>query len=340
MQILDRLDVTFQEQRRSIEIYHGDLTRLQKDHDVDILVVSAFPNNYIPTQNSLIGALDAVGVSVSNLANDKAEDLRKNFSCWISKELRGQIPGIHFNRILCFEPFVTGEPAEVVGDIFQALIPYLEPAGRAVNIAMPLVSTGNAYVSVADMIEPLIDATIYYMKRGIPINKLMIVEKSEYKAAEIRGAFSIIKRRYTQHSKASKFKYDLFVSYSRKNTRQTDILIAELEKMQRGIRVFLDRNELSTGAAWQQGIFEAIDNSSKVLCVFSPQYLESKVCKEEYNIALFRHREAQEGVLIPLYLLSAELPTYMRMIQYLDCREADPGKMKDSCAKIIEKVSG
>jgi hypothetical protein len=40
------------------------------------------------------------------------------------------------------------------------------------------------------------------------------------------------------------------------------------------------------------------------------------VCKEEFNIALFRHRESEGGVLLPIYLYTAELPTYMKLIQY------------------------
>ena len=44
----------------------------------------------------------------------------------------------------------------------------------------------------------------------------------------------------------------------------------------------------------------------------------------------------KEGdVLIPLYLYSAHLPTYMKLIQFIDCRENDTTKILDACREIL-----
>ena len=91
----------------------------------DLLVLSAFPNDDLPTPSSLIGALYQKNLLVANLARDKELDLRANFSCWLSKEFAPPHPGIQFSRLLCFEPLVRGKPPQVVGDIFRSLAPIL-----------------------------------------------------------------------------------------------------------------------------------------------------------------------------------------------------------------------
>ena len=143
MKLIDSIEVRGGQHKR-VELYQGDLTALSKGNEFDLLVVSAFPDDYIPTCSSLIGALHRKGLSVANLATTKDVDLRESFSCWLSKEFTPEDPGLRFRRILCFEPLVRGSPPELVGDIFRALTPMVAERPDIRTVAMPVVPETRA----------------------------------------------------------------------------------------------------------------------------------------------------------------------------------------------------
>lgn len=339
MKLLNSIPVKHDAKVRHIELYHGDLTEIPLTAAVDLLVLSAFPDDYEPTPRSLIGGLSAKGLSVAELAAHKAVDLRSAFSCWLSTEIEN--PTLGFKRILCFEPLARGTPPEVVGEIFQSLMPFAHGDPPISKVAMPLVATGDQDVSVRDMLEPLVDAAIHWLGLGLPVEKLKIVERDEAKAAETNVFFADLKKRYADEAEVPRkgFNYHVFISYSHENKVPVDFMVGELKRLRPDIRIFLDRNELNAGAAWQQKIFESLDDCRGVVAVYSPPYLKSKVCKEEFNIALFRHRKSANGVLLPVYLQSADLPTYMKLVQYYDCRESDSAKLQDACRLIIKELA-
>lgn len=338
MRLIDSLTIYHRANPRRIGIYHGDLTEMTPDEGVDVLVVSAFPNDYTPTPHSLIGRLAQKGISVAQLAQDKAEDFRPNLSCWISKELPSS-SGIGFKRILCFEPLTRGNPADTVSDIFQCLIASAANEATEFCVAMPVVATGDQNAPLAEIIEPLLDAAIHWMELGLALKDLKIVTRNELRAAELKGAFSVLKRQLQRERAGEQSrKYDLFISYSHANKDEADFLKQVLEQARPNVRIFLDRSELKTGVAWQQEIYEAIDQCQRVIAIFSPPYMQSKMCREEFNIAMLRHRESKDGVLLPLYLQTASLPSYMRLIQYQDCRELDRNKLQAACETILSVI--
>ena len=48
MELLDSIDVSGSRRKR-IELYRGDITTLSEGEAFDVLVVSTFPNDYLPT---------------------------------------------------------------------------------------------------------------------------------------------------------------------------------------------------------------------------------------------------------------------------------------------------
>lgn len=323
---------------KTIELYQGDLTSLAPEEAVDLLIISAFPDDYSPTPGSLIGALDKKGLSVESLAKDKDLDLRRNFSCWLSKQFTPTDPGLRFGRILCFEPRrkERGEPPELVGDIFRSLAPILGDKEEISTVAMPLVAAGDQGYPVSTMLVPLLDAAIHWMETGLPLKVLKIVTYSDEKKKDATAIFSEVKASYKMSSPPSQVKteYDIFISYAHENQYEMGIIEDELYRSYPALRVFLDRKDIDIGSPWQPQIFETLDRCRKVVVLFSPDYLNSKVCKEEFNIAWARGREIDENIIFPIYLYSADLPTYMKYRNYIDCREGSEDKLRSACSRL------
>jgi hypothetical protein len=370
---------------RRIELLQGDLTELGADEGFDLLVVSAFPDDYLPTRTSLIGALHRKGLSVAALAQDKSVDLRDNFSCWLSKPLSPTDPGLRFTRILCFEPSKRGAPPEVVGDIFRALMPILAEEPDINSIALPIVAAGNQGCSVAEMLPPLLDAALGWLEKGLPLDCIKIVTLRDTQAAEAERIFNARKLAYLTPRPAAATplagddfllgggvdrggasdgnfrsmdsgiaspdtapapafetpaepEYDVFISYSRKNAHDSEMLEKTLRRLKPEIRIFVDRKNLDVGCAWQIEIFESLDKCRKIVAMLSPEYIASKVCKEEFNIAWLRGREADDDIIFPLYLYSAPLPTYMKYKNFLDCREGDALRIEEASRRLLETL--
>ena len=342
MKLLDSIRVHGAQTKR-IELYRGDLTELSADEAFDLLIVSAFPNDYIPTRSSVIGALDRKGLSVAALSRTKEVDLRDNFSCWLSSELSHQESGLRFRRILCFEPLVRGRPPEVVADIFRALAPILAERKDIKSVALPVVATGDQGYSVAEMLIPLLEAALHWLENGLPLDCIKIVTYSEDRAREAVLVFAKRKAEYLQSGApavAHRADYDVFISYSRTNTPESEVMEQALRKSRPSIRIFVDRKEIDIGRAWQPEIFESLDRCRKVVTLLSPDYLNSKICKEEFNIAWMRAREIDQDTIFPIYLYTAQLPTYMKYRNYIDCREGDRSKLAEASKALLSALDG
>jgi hypothetical protein len=340
MRLLDQITVRHSGVDRYIKLYVGDLAALPVEEAVDLLVVSAFPDDYAPTAMSLIGALDRRGVSLEQLARDKAVDLRGFSSCWLSRELPASVTA--FRRVLCFEPLTRGLAAEVVGDIFRSIIPFTTGSPPIRQVAMPLVAAGDQGNPRRVMLTALVDAAVHWLSAGLPLDciKIVIRDRDTGDEGMLEEAFAAVKAAVTASpaARVAPWRFDLFVSYSHKDKASVDFLVGEIKRANPSVRLFLDRLELRPGAAWQQHIYDALEQSRKVATFFSPPYLQSKVCVEEYNIAHTRHRESAESVLLPVYLRSAPLPTYMRLVQYIDAREGEAPHLTAAATELTRNL--
>lgn len=336
MSLLDVIEVDYHGMTRRIELHAGDLTQLGPNDAVDLLILSAFPNDYLPTRTSLIGALYQKGLCVDALSQDKAVDLRDAFSCWISKPISSGLASLQFSRILCFEPLIRGEPPELVGDIFRALSPFLGDNPPIRSAAMPIVAAGDQGYPVSNMLVPLIEACVNWMGIGLPLETLKIFAHSKQTATEAANTFAQLKSRVRPPKRASHFEFDVFVSYSRQNAAPGKELASILADAK--LKVYIDVNSIEKGTAWQSHIFHALDNCEKMVAIYSPQYIESKICQEEFNIAWTRSRDEKAQIIFPIYWQSTKLPTYMKMLDFIDCREGNVHRLQSACNELVASL--
>jgi hypothetical protein len=341
MQLLEECIVANGLRSTSLRLYRGDLASIPSEEAVDCLVVSAFPNDYVPTPTSLIGALARRGISVQELAGEKEQDLRQSFSCWISKDLGARYPRAGFRRLLCFEPLTRGNPAELTGDVFAALMPFVLGDSPIKSVAMPVLASGDQRFDDTAMFESLFRATVWWLSNGMPVDVVKIVVHSDASAGRLRTLFRKLQTDIPQQPEAKIShahmelgeRFDCFVSYSRHDSDAADRLMAVLSQTP-GLRVFRDKVSIQPGESWQSKIDEALEHSRKIIALYSPSYLQSPMCKEEFNLARIRHRNSNDTVLVPIYLRTTELPLYMQSINYIDCREADAALI-ESCGPAL-----
>lgn len=213
MRVLDQLTVARRHGSGApaiIELLEGDLSALPPEHAVDALVVSAFPNSYTPNPGTLFEDLFARGLDMQEVAQSKEEDQRSRLGCWISRPLpTAQVRTFNFRRIVCFEPrypaFVTasgfdgGSIEQTVGFVFRCLNNFVIPETSAdtdredyeiARVAMPLLATGNQRVPLEALLPELLDAAIFWLEEGLPIERLKIVAFSPSETALARRLFS------------------------------------------------------------------------------------------------------------------------------------------------------
>jgi hypothetical protein len=331
---IDRITISDGIRQRCISFWQGNPAEITQDDPVDLIIVSAFQNNYTPTQWSIIGALFRRGVNVSMLAEDKEIDLRKTAGFWLSRSLSKNAP-VGAGRILCFEPgFLGAQPAEVVGYLFRGLFPFL-PTAQDSTVAMAVIGTGALGEDPARMLRALVTAATEWMKRGLPIRELRIMEQNVNRAKALAPVFSELKALASPApSKRASAQFDVLLSFSKADVPSAEIVSKSMREKAPRVRLFDYRFSINPGEIWQDEIDQAMQNCEKMVALLSPNYFASPECREELTMARLRHKRSEQPFLLPIYLRSLEnnqeLPLWLQAINYVDCREADPKKLNSA----------
>ena len=300
--LIDSIDILDDSTTRRIALYEGDLTAIPKEHHADILVVSAFPDNYAPTSTSLIGSLYSRGLSVDDLAKVKAHDLRATCGFWLSNPIDGAAAALNVGRIACFEPLMLGSAASIVGDLFRGLFPFLDDRKDQV-VAMPVLAAGDQGSHSSEMLSSILDAASHWLARGLAISELMIVERTPERVAALARTMADFKRKLVVANikPSQSAKYDVFLSFSRNDAKAADFVRAELEKREDTKNVFDFRIAIEKGRSWQEELDRAISSSRCIVSIMSPSYFSSPECKEELMQARLRNKRSNHSCLFPIY---------------------------------------
>jgi hypothetical protein len=313
------------EAAKKIELYRGDLAALERKEAVDVLIVSAIRGNYVPTSVSLIGALQRRRkISVAELARNKAVDLRAYFSCWLSQDLADTHPDCGFKRILCFEP--ESNAHDVVEHLFQSLAPFLGGKLPLSTVAMPFVATGVLGSTVQKILPPLVDRAVEWMKLGFPLRCLKIVEYDKSnKPGQAAPVFADIKSKH--------HRWDVFISYSRQDQKEADILDEGLRERQ--FEVFRDTKSLPVGSEWWNEISNSVRSSGYFVPLYSADYVRSENCMSEFSIAL----ASNKPVLFPICLCDVEkLPRFMTHNHMEVCPKGDDAGIRKACQILMRQM--
>jgi hypothetical protein len=339
MHSVDRITIQDGTHERSISFWQGNPADILPDDPVDLIIVSAFQNDYTPTRWSIIGALNRKGLSVRELAEDKAFDLRSTAGFWLSRPLPEETTAVGVKRILCFEPHFIGTHAiEVVGNLFRGLFPFLSDAQDA-TAAMAVIATGALGEDPASMLRALVSAAFMWMKRGLPIRELRIMEQNPKRVATLTPVFAEIKATSNRaEDDRDGNRFHAFLSFSSHDAGAADKVAAALRVRFPNIRLFDYRLSIDNGSFWQDEIDRAIRVCLKMIPLLSPAYFSSPECREELGVGRLLHKRRNRSFLFPLYTRSLanqdELPLWLQTITYIDCREADPDRLASAANQL------
>jgi hypothetical protein len=125
--------------------------------------------------------------------------------------------------------------------------------------------------------------------------------------------------------------FDAFLSYHSGDEEWVSSLKASLES--KGLRVWLDREQIRPGDMFPGALARAIDSVRSVVLVLSPGSVASPWVEEEYNFALARRRQV-----IAALIADVEPPGFMAGRTWVDFR--DEAQFAASLEQLIFGITG
>lgn len=257
-------------QTKYIEILCGTLEELRIS--ADLLICSAFKNDYLATKTSLIGCLHrSFHISVASLATNPDLNM-KDLGVWISQP----ISGASFKRIGCVE---MSDYRDSLQSLFETLFFAIYKANHKgfeiETIALPLLGTGNQKMKNENIFQPLWTECVSALNYIPKLKKIIFFERNSEKYD------FMCKIMMTSLEKVSQKM--AFISYSHKDQAIADSIAAHLE--QHGVKAWIDHKKIRN-PYYAEEIVKAIQSSAAFIILVSTHSQRSAdVTRELHNAA-------------------------------------------------------
>ncbi|HEY0322331.1 MAG TPA: TIR domain-containing protein [Pyrinomonadaceae bacterium] len=132
-------------------------------------------------------------------------------------------------------------------------------------------------------------------------------------------------------------KFDVFLSHNSIDKSWVSHLKNALQA--RGVKVWLDKDEIRPGAKFVRAIEIGLEESKAVALIVSPEAMASGWVEEEYDRALRLAQEKNQPLqLIPVILREAKMPGFLENRNYVDFR--DEASFDENIEKLIYGITG
>ena len=109
---------------------------------------------------------------------------------------------------------------------------------------------------------------------------------------------------------------DFFVSYTGKDRVWAEWIAWQLE--QNGYRILIQAWDFKSGGVFPGDMHRALERSSRVLAVLSPDYMESVFCQPEWQARFADDPTGEKGLLVCVRIVDFEPGGLLRGRTYVD----------------------
>ncbi|RMD91685.1 MAG: toll/interleukin-1 receptor domain-containing protein [Calditrichaeota bacterium] len=134
----------------------------------------------------------------------------------------------------------------------------------------------------------------------------------------------------------SRNQYDIFLSYSPKETSFAQQLARALKKQ--GLKVWYDEGKLRIGDSILRRIESALEKSRFFILVVSPDYFNSQWSNFEMGVAMSRNPGFNKEHILPVYLEDVNPKSLPPPLAYLNGIKAQGRSVEEIANLLVQKV--